>query len=81
MLVQPVSVVNMPSLCRISTLYPVIAEPPFAAATQFIIKLLPEITEIGAAGVLGVVKGIIAPLPSKEKEFEKPTAFFALTLA
>ncbi len=61
--VQPVCVVNVvPSLCRINTLYPVIAEPPFAGATQFITTLLPEFELVGAAGVLGAV-GRAAPLP------------------
>ncbi len=52
----------VPSLCRINTLYPVIAEPPSAGATQFIRALLPEIVVVGAAGELGDV-GRAAPLP------------------
>ncbi len=40
-----------------------IAEPPFAGATQFIITMLPEITVVGADGVEGAVAGIVAPLP------------------
>ena len=61
---QLANAVNVvPSLCRISTVYPVIAEPPSAGATQFIITSLPEIEVVGAAGVLGAVEGIIAPLP------------------
>ena len=51
-----------PSLCRINTLYPVIAEPPSAGATQFIRTLLPETVVVGAAGELGAV-GRAAPLP------------------
>ena len=62
--VQPVCVVYVePSLCRISKLYSVIAEPPFAGATQFIITLLSEIEVVGADGVEGAVAGNIAPLP------------------
>ncbi len=64
--VQLVSVVNMPSLCRISTLYPVIAEPPFAGAVQVIITLVPEFTVVGANGGEGAV-AIIAPLPAGDK--------------
>jgi hypothetical protein len=61
--IQPVYVVYVtPSLCRRNTLYPVIAEPPFAGATQFIITFAPEIEVAGAAGELGAV-GRAAPLP------------------
>ena len=61
--VQLEYVVNVtPSLCRINTLYSVIAEPPFAGATQFIRTLLPETVVVGAAGELGAV-GRAAPLP------------------
>ena len=61
--IQPVYVVYVtPSLCRIKTLYPVIAEPPSAGATQFIRTLLPETVVVGAAGELGAV-GRAAPLP------------------
>ena len=60
---QLANAVNVvPSLCRIFTVYPVIAEPPFAGATQFIITFEPEITVVGAAGTLGAI-GIAAPLP------------------
>ncbi len=38
---QPVCVVYVPSLCRISTVYPVIAEPPSAGGDQSIKTLLP----------------------------------------
>ena len=45
----------MKSLCRISTVYPVIAEPPSAGACQAIETLLPETVVVGAAGVEGTV--------------------------
>ena len=58
---QPVCVVYVtPSLCRVNTLYPVIAEPPSAGAAQVIRTSLPEIEVVGAAGVEGAV-AIIAP--------------------
>ena len=60
--VQPVYVVYTGLLCLIYTLYPVIAEPPSAGATQFIRTLLPETVVVGAAGELGAV-GRAAPLP------------------
>ena len=61
---QPVCVVYVvPSICRISTLYPVMAEPPSAGAVQVIETLLPETVVVGADGVEGTVAGIIAPLP------------------
>jgi hypothetical protein len=67
--VQLVYVVNVvKSLCLISTLYPVITEPPFAGATQVMITLVPEIEVVGAAGVLGAVAYIVAPLPGGEFE-------------
>ncbi len=64
--VQPVYVVNVPSLCRIATVYPVITEPPSAGATQFINTLMPEFEVIGAAGAEGAVAGITAPFPAEE---------------
>ena len=70
----------MPSLCRISTVYPVIAEPPSAGATQFIRTLLPEIEVFGADGVEVAVAGIIAPFPARDVP-ELPKAFLASTLA
>ncbi len=53
--VQPVYVVYVePSLPRISTVYPVIGEPPSAGAAQVIAtSVVPEIAVTGAAGVLG----------------------------
>ncbi len=66
----------VPSLCRISTVYPVIAKPPSAEANQFITTLLPEIKVDGDDGVEGTVAGIIAPLPASEKA-ELPMAFMA----
>ena len=47
-----------------------IAEPPSAAATQFIITLLPETVVVGADGVGGTVS-IIAPFPAGDAA-EKP---------
>jgi hypothetical protein len=64
------------ALDRISTLYPVIAEPPSAGPAQFIITLLPETVVVGAAGVEGAVAGIIAPLLAGD-EAELPKAFMA----
>ncbi len=51
-----------PSLYRIATLYPVITDPPSAAAAHVTKTLVPKIVVVGAAGVEGTV-GIIAPLP------------------
>ncbi len=53
--VQPAYVEYVsPSLCRIATVYPVIAEPPSAGAAQVIVtSVVPEIAVTGAAGVLG----------------------------
>jgi hypothetical protein len=45
----------VPSLCRISTIYPVIAEPPSVGAVQAIETLLPETVVVGASGVEGTV--------------------------
>ncbi len=70
----------VPSLCRISKLYSVIAEPPFAGAAQFIITSLPEIEVVGAVGVEGAVDGNIAPLPAEDAA-EVPKAFMADTIA
>jgi hypothetical protein len=64
--VQPVYVEYVtPSLYRISTLYPAIADPPSEGATQVMITLVPEIEVVGAAGVFGAV-GITAPFPAEE---------------
>jgi hypothetical protein len=41
------------SLCLIYTVYPVIAEPPSAGATQVIVTSMPEIAVVGADGVVG----------------------------
>ncbi len=73
---QPVCVAYVPSLFRINTLYPVITEPPFAGAIQFITTLLPEIEVVGAAGVEGAA-AIIAPLPGGDA-VEGPTVFRAI---
>ena len=53
--VQPAYVVYVtPLLRRISTVYPVIAEPPSAGAAQVIAtSVVPEIAVTGAAGALG----------------------------
>jgi hypothetical protein len=67
------------SLCRIFTVYPVIAKPPSAGATQFKITLEPEITLVGASGVLGAV-GIAPPFPAGDAA-EEPIALVAVTLA
>ena len=70
----------LPSLYRIATVYPVITEPPFPGATQAIVTLMFEFTDIvGAAGTLGTVIST-APLPAVDAT-EEPTAFVALTLA
>jgi hypothetical protein len=54
--IQPVyDVYVVPSLCRISTIYPVIAEPPSAGAVQVIKTLLPETVVVGASGIEGTV--------------------------
>jgi hypothetical protein len=60
---SPEYVVNVEaSLCRINTLYPVIAEPPLAGATQTILTVVPDktIEVAGAAGIQGAV-GRAAP--------------------
>jgi hypothetical protein len=53
--VQPAYVVNVTlSLRRISTVYPVIADPLSAGAVQLIAtSVVPEIAVTGAVGVLG----------------------------
>ena len=62
--IKPVCAVYVaPSLFSISTVYPVIAEPPSAGAVQVIETLLPETVVVGAVGVLGAV-GRTAPLPA-----------------
>ena len=77
---QLANAVNVvPSLCRIYTVYPVIAEPPFAGATQVIITLAPEIEVVGADGVEGK-NGIIAPLLLRDVP-ELPIALVAVTKA
>ena len=54
--VQPAYVVYVPSLCKISTVYPVIAEPPSEGAAQVIVtSVVPEIEVTGAEGVLGAL--------------------------
>ena len=62
--VQPKYVVYVPSLCRITTVYPVIGVLPEAGAGQVILTSVPKIAVIGAAGALGTVKA--APFPAKE---------------
>jgi hypothetical protein len=58
------SVLYFPSLFLIATVYAVIGEPPSLGATQVIVTLVFEFTEVvGAAGTLGIVAGSIAPLP------------------
>ncbi len=46
-----------PSLCRNYTVYPEIAEPPSAGATQVITTSVPEIVVVGATGVVGITAG------------------------
>ena len=61
----PEYVVNVEaSLCLNNTLYPVIAEPPSAGATQTILTVVPEktIEVVGAAGILGAVAESLRPL-------------------
>ena len=60
---QPAYVDVVPSLCVIATVYPVIAEPPSAGATQVIVISVPVIAVFGAAGTPGPAVGITAPLP------------------
>lgn len=48
-------------------MYPVIAEPPSAGGIQLIVRLVPEIVVVGAAGTLGFNGiGNTAPLPARE---------------
>ena len=78
--VQLANAVNVtPSLYRIATVYPVIADPPSAGVSQVINALLPKIVAVGAAGELGSVAGITAPLPSGDVA-ELPISFVAKTL-
>jgi len=52
--VQPAYAEYVPSFYRISTVYPMIAEPPSAGAAQVIsTSVVPDIAVTGAAGVLG----------------------------
>ena len=78
---QLANAVNVvPSLCRISTIYPIIAKPPSSEATQFIITLLPKFEVVGAYGARGTSGGIIAPFPGRDAT-ELPIAFVALIRA
>jgi hypothetical protein len=78
--VQLANAVNVtPSLYRIATVYPVIADPPSAGVSQVIKTLVPTIVAVGAAGELGSVAGITAPLPSGDAA-ELPISFVAKTL-
>ena len=65
----------VPSLFRIFTVYPVIADPPSAGAAQLITTELPETVVVGAVGVLGAV-GRTAPLPAGDAA-EFPIALYA----
>jgi hypothetical protein len=58
----------------------VIAEPPFAGATQLIKTLVPEFTIVGVNGTEGTVAGIIAPFPEGDSA-ELPIALVAIILA
>jgi hypothetical protein len=58
---QPEKVVYVtPSLCRITTEYPVIAEPPSTGANQLVTTLVPEIAVVGAVGVAGTAATAVA---------------------
>ena len=71
-------VVNVPSLCLIATVYPVIAEPPFAGGTQEIITSIFEFTEIvGAAGTLGTEAALTS---NPGESAPKPIKLRAVTL-
>lgn len=78
--VQLANAVNVtPSLYRIATVYPVIADPPSAGVSQIIKTLVPKIVVVGAPGETGSVAGITAPLPSGDAT-ELPISFVAKTL-
>jgi hypothetical protein len=68
-----------PSLYRITTLYPVITDPPSAGAAQVTKTLVPEIVVVGFTGVWGIV-GSTAPFPEVDAA-EAPKTFMAYTLA
>ena len=64
-----------------STVYPVIVEPPLVGAFQVTVTSVPEIAVVGAAGTLGAAaEGNTAPLPAEEAA-ELPSTFVASTLA
>ncbi len=69
-----------PLLCLISTLYPVITEPPSAGANQVIETFVSEIEVVGAVGVEGAVAGSTAPFPELDAS-EGPKSLMAITLA
>ena len=53
------SVSNVPALFLIATVYAVIGEPPSIGATQVIVTLVFEFTEVvGAAGTLGFANSV-----------------------
>ena len=77
--VQLANAVNVePSLYRIATLYPVITDPPSAAAAHETKTLLLKIAVTGAAGIWGIV-GSTAPFPEVDAA-ELPIEFVAITL-
>ncbi len=81
--VQPAKFVNVtPSLCRIATVYPVIAEPPSAGATQLVTTLVPEIAVAGAVGVAGTAAKAAAKvvIATSLDQALNPTEFLDLTL-
>ena len=75
---QLANAVNVePSLYRIATLYPVITDPPSAAAAHETKTLVPEFLVVGFTGVLGIV-GSTAPFPEVDAA-EVPKIFMACT--
>ena len=69
----------LPSLWRIATVYPVIAEPPLVdGADQMIVTLVFELTDvIGAAGTLGLAAALTF---TSEESVPKPTKVRAVIL-
>ncbi len=81
--VQPAKVVNVtPSLCRIATVYPVIAEPPSAGTTQLVTTLVPEFAVVGAVGAAGTAATATAKvvIATSLDQALNPTEFLDKTL-
>ena len=69
---------KVPSIFLIATVYPVIAEPPFAGATQEIVTSMFVFNEIvGAAGTLGTEAALTS---SPGESAPKPIKLRAVTL-